>query len=284
MREETVAILDALFWSVRVSAGLLTGDYYRAEAWFNPHPEDGRGKDFYGVLEVVRQDGVLRLVEFDEFNSPAYYIRKYQGVSKRYSGYAFLQASRKRTEKTCAVLVNGMTHVERQMLEQNRLTGTFDLLTGASNSIRRGMLPLAEEIARQMEYGVPDRYYGLAEETEPGVTARLSIVIRAGRIARLFYDEIFADQPDAIADPELRGYYRQSKYHSLDYVSDYPCGFNALMDSLARRVLQTQDPMDIDGLLFSSGGFRQAAWGNYLRLAARLCEVMRGDKSLPAAE
>lgn len=277
MREKTVSILDTLHWSVRVPLGLIQGNYYRAEARFNPHPEDGRSKEFLGVLEVVERDGKLLLVEFDEFNSPNYHIRKYQNASKRYSGYAFLQASRARTEETRVVLVNGMAHMETQMLGENRLTGRFDLLTGASNSIRQGMLPLAEDIAGQMERGNGDAFFCLAEEAEPGVTARLKVVARDGAIQSVFYDEIFADEPEQIANEELRPYYRQSKYHSLDYVSDYPCGFNRLMDTLAERVLETQDLLDIDGLLFDSGPFRPAAWDNYLRVAGKLDAVLRRE-------
>ncbi|MFR3921476.1 MAG: hypothetical protein ACLTYN_05315 [Dysosmobacter welbionis] len=80
------------------------------------------------------------MVEFNEINNPTYYIRRYQGVSKRLSDYGFLQATKERTAKSGVVLVNGLTHLEEQMVAENRLTGEFDLLTGASNSIKRSML------------------------------------------------------------------------------------------------------------------------------------------------
>lgn len=280
MREKTVSILDKLSWSIQVPTGLTRGDYYRAEARFNPHPEDGRGKEFLGVLEVVAQNGKLLLVEFDEINSPNYHIRKYQNASKRYSGYAFMQAQKERTGKTHVVLVNGMTHMEGQMLAQNRLTGDFDFLTGASNSIRRGMLPLAEEIAARMEAGTDERFYGLAREVEPGVTARMKVVVRQGVITSMFYDEILADDAARIADEDLKAWYRQSKYHSLDYMSDYPCGFNRLMDAMAKQVVRTQRLADTTGMLFADGPFSKAAWGHYLAIAGELEEALVRDGAL----
>lgn len=148
-REKSVDVLDRLFWTVQPPMGLVKGDYYRAENWFAPHfPGD---KGYHGILEVVRRDGTLQMVEFNEINNPTYYIRRYQGVSKRLSDYGFLQATKERTAKSGVVLVNGLTHLEEQMVAENRLTGEFDLLTGASNSIKRSMLPLAEEIAGRLD-------------------------------------------------------------------------------------------------------------------------------------
>ena len=84
-REKSVDVLDRLFWTVQPPMGLVKGDYYRAENWFAPHfPGD---KGYHGILEVVRRDGTLQMVEFNEINNPTYYIRRYQGVSKRLSDY-----------------------------------------------------------------------------------------------------------------------------------------------------------------------------------------------------
>ena len=124
-REKSVDVLDRLFWTVQPPMGLVKGDYYRAENWFAPHfPGD---KGYHGILEVVRRDGTLQMVEFNEINNPTYYIRRYQGVSKRLSDYGFLQATKERTAKSGVVLVNGLTHLEEQMVAENRLTGEFDL-------------------------------------------------------------------------------------------------------------------------------------------------------------
>lgn len=256
MRERTISVLDALSWSVQPGMGMVKGEYYKEEGWFTPHP--GGPKDFYGVMEAVYRGGKLRMVEFNEFNSPVYYIRKYQGANKRYSDYGFLQASRERTGFTGVVLVNGMTFVEEQMLRENRLDGQFDLLTGASNSIRESMLVLAEKISGRLGKCPDGDYYGLAREVEKGVTGRLQVIIKNRRIISCFYDEIFADSPEAIEDAELKPYYRQSKYYSLDYVSDYPCGFNALFDMWKTHVLECQDLLDLNGLRFSEGEFLSA--------------------------
>lgn len=274
-REKSVDILDKLFWSVQPPEGLVTGDYYRAENWFAPHFEGDKG--YHGILEVVCRDGKLVMVEFNEINNPTYYIKCYQGVSKRLSGYGFMQAAKERTAKSGVVLVNGITHLERQMVEQNRLDGEFDLLTGASNSIKRSMLPLAKEIAGRLAAPSGQRYYGLAQATEPGVTGRLQVVTEGDKIISLRYDEIFADRPEEIEDAELKPYYRQSKYHCLDYVSTIGAGFNSIVDLLADQVVEKQCLTDLAGLPFTQEPKRAREWDNYLALARRLEEALRAD-------
>lgn len=89
------------------------------------------------------------------------------------------------------------------------------------------MLPLAEEIAGRLDKPSGQVYYGLSQAVEPGVTGRLQIVLEAGKIISCAYDEIFADRQEEIEDPELKPYYRQSKYHCPDYISTTGAGFNA---------------------------------------------------------
>ena len=271
-REKSVDVLDRLFWTVQPPMGLVKGDYYRAENWFAPHfPGD---KGYHGILEVVRRDGTLQMVEFNEINNPTYYIRRYQGVSKRLSDYGFLQATKERTAKSGVVLVNGLTHLEEQMVAENRLTGEFDLLTGASNSIKRSMLPLAEEIAGRLDKPSGQVYYGLSQAVEPGVTGRLQIVLEAGKIISCAYDEIFADRQEEIEDPELKPYYRQSKYHCPDYISTIGAGFNSIFDLLSARVLETQSLTDLTGLPFTEEPKRAKEWDNYLELARRMEDAL----------
>ena len=274
-REKTVNILDQLFWTVQPPMGLVKGDYYRAENWFAPHfPGD---KGYHGILEVVREDGRIRMVEFNEINNPTYYIKRYQGVSKRLSDYGFLQATKERTAKSGVVLVNGLTHLEAQMVAENRLTGEFDLLTGASNSIKRSMLPLAQEIAERLETPSGQRYYGYAEQVEPGVTGRLQVVLESGKIVSLSYDEIFADRQEDIPDPELKPSSRQSQYHSPDYISTIGAGFNSIFDLLAQQVVRTQSLTDLTGLPFTEEPKRAKEWDNYLTLARKVEAALRSD-------
>ena len=175
------------------------------------------------------------------------------------------------------VLANGISSIENQMVRQNRLTGDFDLVAGASNSIRRSMLPLAERIAARINSPSRQLYYGLAKELEPGVTGRLQLVIEDKKIIRFFYDEIFADTPEEIKDPELAPYYRQSKYYCPDYVSTSGAGFNTLSDLLAQSVLCSQDLLGLVGLPYAKGENRASDWDRYLQLARPLQEEMRAD-------
>lgn len=277
VREGEVSILDRLFWSVQPPNGIVYGDYYRAENFFAPHFPGDEG--YHGILEVVQESGKLTMVEFNEINASSYYIRRMQGISKRLSDYGFFQAGKARTAKTGVVLVNGITHLEKQMVDENRLTGEFDLLTGASNSIKRSMLPLAETIASQLEQPSGERYYGLSQPVEPGVTGRLQIVRSQGRFIRFHYDEIFADQPELIENEELKRYYRQSKYHAPDYISTTGAGFNILIDYLERSVLEKQDLFDLQGLPFIEGERRAEEWDHYLALAEKLWSFIREDEA-----
>ena len=147
-REKTVNILDKLYWTVQPPIGVILGDYFREENWFAPHFAGDQG--YHGILEVVRDQEHIVWIRFNEINNPTYYIKKYQGVSKRLSDYCFFQATKERTEKTRVVLTNGLVHLENQMIAENRLTGSFDVLCGASNSIKRSMLPLAEKISGRL--------------------------------------------------------------------------------------------------------------------------------------
>lgn len=271
-REQTVDVLEKLFWTVQPPAGLVTGDYYRAENWFAPHFEGDLG--YHGILEVVQKDGRLQMVEFNEINNPTYYIKRYQGVSKRLSDYGFMQATKARTAVSGVVLVNGLTHLERQMMGENRLTGEFDLLSGASNSVKRSVLPLALRIADRLKRPSGKIYYGYACEVEQGVTGRLQVVTEGGVIVSCFYDEIFADRQEDIENPELKAYYRQSKYHCLEYVSTIGAGFNTIVDLLQEQVRKTQDLMDLTGLPFTEGEKRAREWDNYLKLAKAVKAAM----------
>lgn len=271
-REKTVSILDRLFWTVQPPQGLIKGHYYREEMRF------GSGGNFdpghLGILEVVYRDGKLRMVEFNERCTPTYYVNSQQDMSKRLSNYCFFQAAKGRTEKTGAVIVNGMTHVEQQMMAENRLTGAFDLVTGASNSINRAMLPLAEKIAAQLDQPSGKLYYGATMQVEEGVTGRLQVVLEDGRYVSSFYDEIFADRPEEIADPDLKRYYRQSKYYSPEYISTSALGFNKYSDLIGQMVVENQSLTQLPDLILDP---YPAEMGRYPEIARLLEKEILAD-------
>ena len=277
-REKTVSILDRLSWTVQPPKGLVKGSYFREEARFSScFPGD---PGHLGILEVVEQNGQLVMVQFNEQCSPTYYMRHFQNVDKRLSDYGFFQASKERTASTGVVLVNGITAMEQQMVEKNCLTGDFDLVAGASNSIKRSMLPLAQKIAARLGKPSGQHYYGLSKELEPGVTGRLQLVAQNGRLIHFSYDEIFADNPEDIEDPELKPYYRQSKYHCPDYISTSGAGFNSLADLLAQSVLKYQDLLGLVDLPYTKEADRAPDWDRYLQLARPLYQEMLADKIL----
>lgn len=280
--EVSVDVLARLDWTVQPPHGLIKGEYFREENFFAPHFASDPG--YHGILEVVRQGDRLVHVEFNEFTSPAYYSRQFQNVSKRRSEYCFFQATKERTAQTLHVLNNGFCAVENQMLHENRLTGDFELVSGASNSVKRSLLPLAKKINSLIDAPSRQYYYGLSEKQSDGVTARLQVVVTAGRIIRCYYDEIFADCPEAISDARLKKYYRMSKQESITYESDYPDGFNSIFALLEQRVLLAQNLTDISGLPWTTDTEKRkhtAEWDRYLRLAGGIQNVARADGILP---
>ena len=271
-REEIVNILDKLFWSVQPPKGLIKGDYYKEEMRFGPGGEFDPGH--LGTLEVVNRDGKLQMVEFNERCTPTYYVNMQQNMSKRLSNYCFFQAKKYRTSISGNVLVNGLTHVEQQMVNENRLTGKFELVTGASNSVNRAMLPLAEKIAAQLSKPSGKTYYGLSMPIEKGITARLQVVIENGRYVQFHYDEIFADTPEEIEDTDLKCYYRQSKYYAPEYVSNCGMGFNKFSDAIGENVIAEQSLTNLPNIIFDPA---PAEMCHYPEVAAALEKYILED-------
>lgn len=278
--EETVNVLDILDWTVQPPLGLIKGKYFREENWFAPHFAGDKG--YHGVLEVVLTDGRLAHVEFNEECAPSYYKRLYQNVSKRRGSFCFYQATKARTAQTLKVFNNGICAVEAQMLTQNRLCGSFDLVSGASNSVKRSMLPLAAVIDARLVLSSeqPQYYYGYAEKTGVGITLRLELVLEANQIVSCSYDEIFADNPGEITDYALKKYHRQSKRYCLEFEPNYPDGFNAIFDRLESKVILTQDLFDLKGLPWTNDTVIRPhidEWDRYLYCARILYEEMQED-------
>ena len=70
-----------LEYSAQPKLGIIKGDYYKNEKRFR--------QGHLGTLEVVKDNGKIVLVEFNELTRPNYYNRYFQNVSKRYSSYNF---------------------------------------------------------------------------------------------------------------------------------------------------------------------------------------------------
>ncbi|MEA4959455.1 MAG: hypothetical protein VB029_07070 [Anaerolineaceae bacterium] len=267
-REETIDVLEKLSWTVQPPLGLVVGDYHFAENHFAPHFVGDSG--YHGKLEVVTDSKKILHVEFNEDTAPSYYKQMFQNIAKRRSGFCFYQATKARTAQTLKVLNNGLTSVEQQMIAENRLTGEFDLVVGASNSVRRSFLILAETIASSLDKPSGSRYYGYAQNFGGGITGWLQVVVTNNKIVQCFYDEIFADTQEEISDESLQQYYRQSKYYCLEYEPAYPDGFNTTFDLLEQKVIASQDLLDIQGLPWTTdtgSRKRNPEYDNYLRLA-----------------
>ncbi len=292
--------VDWLNYTVQPPLGILVGDYYCAQNEFGNPPGMG---GHHGICEVVCENGNILYVEFNEWAMDAYYNQYFSNVEKRRSDYGIWQASKPRQARAGVVLIDGMAFVEAQIMKQQRLNGDFELLTGASGSMR-SLIPLAHQLAEQIYTPSSKRFYGIAEDFGYGQTGWLRIIIQDNKIISVRYDEIFADHQADIAYPELKRYYKQSKYASPCYQDPFAPGwdrhcwnasFRALVDALSARVIQTQSLFDIDGLNYTDGinlgplwnateqfsepitnstPVRYPSYDNYLYLARKLCKVM----------
>lgn len=265
-----------LEWSAQPQLGIIKGDYYKQEERFR--------QGHLGIFEVVKNDDKIVKVEFNENTRPNYYNRFYQDVPKRLSEYNFSMG-----EAKGAAWIQSVVLVEKQMLEEQRITGEFDVVSGASNSIHQAMVPLAEKVEPLLAESSNQKFYGIAEELGGGLTGQLKIIVENGKIISCRYDEIFADSPDDIEEAKLKGFYRQSKYESVKYDEPSRIGFNIQMDALNDKVVETQNLLDLTGLPaieatgdYGKSGYteRNTAWDNYLALAEKLLAEMEADKVL----
>ncbi len=260
-------------WSAQPRLGIIKGDYYRAERLFR--------QGHMGSMEVVKYGHEIVFVEFNERTRPNYYNRYYQDVPKRLSDYNFSMGSIKG-----AAWIESVLLVEKQMLEEQRITGDFDMVAGASNSIKQSMIPLAEEIEDLLSEEPQVKYYSIAEKFEGGITGRLQITIEDGKITWCHYDEIFADNPEEISPRKFKRYYGESKYASVTYDEPSRIGFNVQIDALNKKVIETQNLLDIEGLPatgdsgdYATTGFtiRNEAWDRYLGMAEKLIVELERD-------
>ncbi|MGM0218518.1 hypothetical protein [Enterococcus sp. AZ126] len=225
---------EKMYWSGRPELGEIIGDYYHEEYEF-----DG---GYVASLDVVKKDDQLIAIEFDEKGPDNYYSADWAGETKRLSGYADFQAANNRTDITLVTIVNAMTFLEHQMLEQNSLTGDFYSVRGSSNSVRNGYIPAANKLSERIANESKEKYYGLTKELGEGLYGRLIIIKDkdTNKIIDAKYDEYFADTQEEINDADLKQYSRQSKYQSRTYSEESNQNFKKLADELQKEILNKQ--------------------------------------------
>lgn len=300
-----------LEWTVQPPKGLLKGDYYRMEERFPPYYKGIPGQfpddpGHLGIVEVVKADGKIIWIELNEITAPTYYRHLFSNISKRRSSFSFWQYEKKRMQEVRVVITLGLLYVERQMLEEQRLSGKFDLLGSASGSAKK-LIGIATKLESKLQEPATQKLYSYSEDFGYGITGWLKVAIENNRIISCRYDEIFADNQADIVHPELKQYYRQSKYDCVTYEDPFPpmfdrhaflVGFRTQMDNLNLKVVATQNLMDISGLPHATGKDLGALWNvpntetgsldmferpiypalrNYLRLAAVVLKELEQD-------
>lgn len=300
--------VEWLNYTIQPPLSMVKGEYYLVKKEFGMATW---APGHHGSLEVVKdKDGKFIFVEFNEICMDKYYCHYFSKIDKRRSDYGIWQASKVRQAKAGVVIVNGMQQIESQVMERQSFEGEFDLLTGASASMRQ-MLPMAKEMALIINQPSSKRLYSYAENFGFGITGWLKVVVEDGKVTSCKYDEVFADHQADIAYPELKKYYKQSKCNSPCFEEPFPPGWNIhawligfkdIMEILNQHVVETQNLLDIEGLPHVEGedlGFvwdresiwdrpiqpyvkgnprpRHPAWNNYLKLANVVTKEMEND-------
>lgn len=225
--------MEKMFWSNQPPLGLMTGNYFSNQGLVDVGNT--------GIVEIVTDnDGKIVNVEYQEYAPKNYYSTEFAEANKRLSHYAFFQAMNPRTDSTLVTIVNGVTFVEKQMREENRVVGNFDTVKGSSTSAREGVMAIAAELNDVIRKPSEIKYVGYAEKFTDGITGRLQLTIKNGTIDTVRYDEYFADLPEQIQDPTLQKYYRQSKYYSLEYNQETKNDFKHFSDQLTKTITETQ--------------------------------------------
>lgn len=225
--------LKKMFWSNQPPLGLMEGNYYTNDGYFDIGNK--------GIVEIVTDDtSKIINVEFNEYGAENYYESKYSGANKRLSDYAFFQAQNPRTDTTLVTVVNGITFVENQMREENRVEGNFETVRGSSTSARQGLMTIAAELKDEIRQPSKTKYIGYAEDFGDGLIGRLQLTVTDGKIDSARYDEYFADQPEKITAEQLKQYYRQSKYFSLTYNEATNNDFVTFSDALTKEIVDKQ--------------------------------------------
>lgn len=262
-------------WTVQPPKGMLKGEYYRIEERFPPYYQGVEGQfpadpGHLGIVEVIRNGAHLDFIELNEITASSYYRHLYQNISKRRSDYSFWQYTKDRMQVAGVTLTMGMEFVEKQMMERQSLVGDFDFLASASGSCKK-LVKIAAKLQDQLAEPSKQYIYSYSEDFGYGITGWLKVVVEDGKIVSCKYDEIFADEPEKIVHPELKKYYRQSKYDCAYYEDPFPpcfdrhaflVGFRTQMDNLNLKVCATQDLLDLTGLPHSTGKDLGALWDN----------------------
>lgn len=258
--------LALMHWSGRPQVGKVEGEYFHKEYMFN----DG----YMALIDAVRQDGKIVMVEIDEIASHDYYARRWAGQAKRLSGYGFFQVESQRTDRTMITLINTMTYLEHQMVAENRLSGDFRTVLGSSNSANKGFIPAAHELALKMEEGPSNKYYrAITRDFGGGLFARLTVITQRDELSVVKYDEYFADTQEEIDDAQSKQFFRQSKYYSNDYNWVTGKDFKHFADDISMATIAKKSLTDLPADITGNEAF-QGELTRYLELAAEMNEWM----------
>lgn len=247
------------FWNAVPEEGLITGEYHSESLT--------KTNGSQAILEVITEGDRIIKVEYNEISGPEASSRYYQGLSKRLSEYNF-HMEREEGVSWAEVILD----IEKQILASQDLSGDLDIIAGCTHSVDQSLRPLLESMEGEIRKPSSSRYYELTKDLGGGLYGNLRIILDKGLIVSCRYDELFAPDKKSIIYSDLKKYYRQSKYHSMEYKDLTGIGFNLQMDRLEKRVLNTQNLLDIEGLpgtveSLDGSHKRNPAWDNYLSLA-----------------
>ena len=124
------------------------------------------------------------------------------------------------------------------------------------------------------EKSTDKRYVGITQPYDCGISTRLEVIYEKGQIVDLRYDEIFADDKEAVKNTVLQEFYRQSKLESIEYNRMTNKSFRTFVNTLRRETLSSQSLTDfpVDALKLDMPHIKEA-YENYLFLAEKIKDI-----------
>lgn len=235
---------ERMKWSGRPKIGLIEGDYTFDSLNFN-----GGYLATVAIIQDSKTKDIIS-VRFDEKAPENYYAPEWQNQTKRTSGYANWQMENERTDVSLVTIVNAMTYLESQVLENNSVTGNFKNPKGASTSAVEGFIPLLAQVEPKLKSTSPLKIISVTRELGGGIFGSLQVVYNkeTNKIVDFHYDEFFADEKGEITEETLQKYYRQSKYQSPSYLTDTNSSFKDDVNKYRSSIVDEEKLRESDTL------------------------------------
>ena len=210
--------------------GVYSGYFYQEQEIFK-----GQTAGHTGILWAIHDGEKLVDIYFDEQARPSYHTLKFASQFKRLNDYDNMMAK----YNNGIGWFNGVRNVELDYIKAGTLSTDIDAFSGASDTPKNAMIPLAQKIQARIESGEKkQRAVRIVEQFEDGTVGDLLVVYNQNNtIIDFSFDELI---PESIKDEKLIPIAGQSKRHSLDYKIPPPAryGYFFTINKMKEVILQ----------------------------------------------